>query len=74
MSDLAKALGVGSLTGGQVDAITNAYLDVCATDKFVNGEYPLDRHDCDEISEAVPQTKIELEKAFPFLMEAVEDE
>ena len=56
------------LTSEQVDAVTYAYLDICAADKFLNCDGSLDRHAWDEISEAVPQTKVDLEKAFPFLM------
>ena len=38
MSDLAKQLGAGTLTSEQVDAITYAYLDVCATDKVIKDD------------------------------------
>ena len=64
---------MSNLTSEQVEAITYAYLDVCATEKFINGD-PLDGRAWNEIAEAVPQTKVDLEKAFPFLVEGVEDE
>jgi hypothetical protein len=73
MSDLAKGLRADSLTPEQVNAITYAYMDICATEKFLNGD-PLDGRACNEIAEAVPLTKADLEKAFPFLIEDVEDE
>ena len=63
---------MSNLTSEQVDAITYAYLDVCATDKAIN-----DDDWCPsaiaEIGEAVTQTKVDLEKAFPFLIEEIED-
>jgi hypothetical protein len=62
---------VGALTSEQINAITYAYLDVSATDKFLNRmeEGHIDRRDWDEIAEAVPQTRQDLENAFPFLLE-----
>ena len=65
-----------SLTNEQVDAITYAYLDVCATDKLVNDDkgFLWDHRAIAEVGEAVVQTKGDLEKAFPFLIEGVEDE
>ena len=68
-----EAKGESLLTSEQVDAITYAYMDICATEKFLNGD-PLDGRACNEIAEAVPLTKADLEKAFPFLIEDVEDE
>ena len=64
---------MSNLTSEQVDAITYAYLDVCATDKVVN-DYSWDHRAISEIGEAVVQTKTDLEKAFPFLIKGVEDE
>ena len=49
-------------------------MDVCAADTFLNGDDPLDGRAWNEIAEAVPQTKADLEKAFPFLLEGVEDD
>ena len=61
------------LTSEQVEAITYAYMDVCATDKVINDDN-WDHRVIAEIGEAVVQTKVDLEKAFPFLIEDVEDE
>jgi len=77
-----EAKGESRLTSEQVDAITYAYLDVCATDKVLNGGLWVGVHfrtrtghrAIAEVGEAVVQTKIDLEKAFPFLIEEVEDE
>jgi len=63
-----------TLTSEQVNAVTYAYMDVCAADTFLNGDDPLDRRAWDEIAEAVPQTKVDLEKAFPWLLEEASDE
>lgn len=61
MSDLG-------MTSDQVDAITHAYLDICATDQVLNGK-ETDRLLISEVGDAVPQTKEDLEKAFPWLLE-----
>jgi len=63
-----------TLTSEQVDAVTYAYLDICATNTFLNSDDLLNRRMWDEISEAVPQTKVDLEKAFPWLLEEAGDE
>ena len=64
---------MSNLTSEQVDAITYAYLDVCATGKVVNDDN-WDHRAIAEIGEAVVKTKVDLEKAFPFLIKGVEDE
>ena len=64
---------MSNLTSEQVDAITYAYMDVCATDKVINDD-SWDHKAIAEIGEAVVQTKVDLEKAFPFLIKGVEDE
>ena len=64
---------MSDLTSEQGEAITYAYLDVCATDKVVNDD-SWDHRAIAEIGEAVVQTKADLEKAFPFLIKGVEDE
>tara|TARA_Y100000034_G_scaffold44517_1_gene54621 strand:- start:427 stop:621 length:195 start_codon:yes stop_codon:yes gene_type:complete len=64
---------MSNLTSDQVNAITYAYMDVCATDKVINDDN-WDHRVIAEIGEAVVQTKADLEKAFPFLLEGVEDE
>ena len=67
-----------TLTSEQVDAITYAYLDICATDKILNDNswdqrlaYNREVVAIAEIGEAVIQTKGDLEKAFPFLLKGV---
>ena len=64
---------MSNLTSEQVDAITYAYLDECATDKVINDD-SWDHKAIAEIGEAVVQTKVDLEKAFPFLLEEAGDE
>ena len=64
---------MSNLTSEQVNAITYAYMHVCATDKVINDE-SWDHRTIAEVGEAVVQTKADLEKAFPFLIEGVEDE
>ena len=68
-----KELKRSKLTSEQVNAITYAYMDGCATDKVIN-EDSWDHRTIAEVGEAVVQTKADLEKAFPFLIEGVEDE
>ena len=74
MSDLAKGLGAGCLTSEQIDAITNAWLDLSATSDMLNGDNPIDRRAWEEIAVASKDSVEEIEKAFPFLLEGVEDE
>ena len=74
MADRARELGADDcLTSEQIDAITYAYMDLCATDKIINGD-SWDLRVIAEMGEAVTMTKADLEKAFPFLIEDVEDE
>ena len=65
---------MSNLTSEQVDAITYAYLDVCATNNILNDDMWETQHALAEIGEAVVQTKVDLEKAFPFLLEEAGDE
>jgi len=66
---------MSNLTSEQVDAITYAYMDICATDTHLNGSNsPYDGMAAAEIGEAVQLTREDLERAFPFLIEEVEDE
>ena len=58
------------LTSEQADAVTYAYLDLCATDKILNDD-SWDHRAIAEVGEAVVQTKGDLEKAFPFLLKGV---
>ena len=62
-----------TLTSEQVNAVTYAYMDVCATDKVINDDN-WDHRVIAEIGEAVVQTKADLEKAFPWLLEEAGDE
>ena len=61
------------LTAEQLNTISYAYMDVCAMDKVINDD-SWDHRAIAEIGEAVVQTKRDLEKEFPFLIEDVEDE
>ena len=73
MSDLAKELGAGSLTGDQVDAITHAWLDLCASKEHFESEEQFTGVGADELAVACTDSLEELEKEFPFLLEGVED-
>ena len=74
MSDLAKELGAGSLTGDQVDAITHVWLDLCASKDHFESEEQFTGVGVDELAVACTDSVEELEKEFPFLLEGVEDE
>tara|TARA_Y100001949_G_C15964878_1_gene321067 strand:+ start:1356 stop:1553 length:198 start_codon:yes stop_codon:yes gene_type:complete len=65
---------MSKLTSEQVDAITNAWLDLSATSEMLNGDSPIDRRAWEEIAVASKDSVEEIEKAFPFLLEGVEDE
>lgn len=65
---------MSNLTSEQVDAITNAWLDLSATSDMLNGDNPIDRRAWGEIAVASKDSVEEIEKAFPFLLEGVEDE
>ena len=71
---LIKELKMSNLTSEQVDAITNAWLDLSATSDMLNGDNPIDRRAWEEIAVASKDSVEEIEKAFPFLLEGVEDE
>ncbi len=73
MSDLANELGAGALTSEQVDAITHAWLDLCASQEVFEG-FSHKRFVDAELSAACKDSVKELEDAFPFLMVGVEDE
>ena len=64
-----------SLTPDQVDAITHAWLDLCASKEHFRQRANVS---CDvvanELAVACTDSVEELEKAFPFLLEGVEDE
>jgi|TARA_B100001564_G_C20318537_1_gene524581 hypothetical protein len=57
---------MSSLTDEQVSAITNAWLDCCATADIDNPNT-----DLGGLAEAAGYSAEELEKAFPFLIEEV---
>ena len=67
---------MSNLTSEQVDAITYAYMDVKAANKLMNEEENWDnRIQAEaELYEATNKTKVDLEKAFPFLIEEVGNE
>tara|TARA_Y100001951_G_C11192415_1_gene212326 strand:- start:107 stop:337 length:231 start_codon:yes stop_codon:yes gene_type:complete len=72
MNDLT--IRMSTLSDDQVDAITNAWLDLCATSEMLNGGSPIDRRAWQEMSVATKDSVEELEKEFPFLLEGVEDD
>ena len=64
-----------SLTSEQIDAITHAWLDLCASREVFEGySQKRGRFVDGELSAACKSSVKELEDAFPFLMEGVEDE
>ena len=64
-----------SLTIDQVDAITHAWLDLCASKEHFEGEDEFVGVGAGELAVACRDSVKELEKEFPFLLEGVvEDE
>ena len=63
-----------SLTSDQVDAITHAWLDLCAMKEHLESEEQFTGVGADELAVACTDSVEELEKEFPFLLEGVEDE
>ena len=63
-----------SLTSDQVDAITHAWLDLCASWEQFESEEQFTGVGADELAVACTDSVEELEKEFPFLLEGVEDE
>ena len=63
-----------SLTSDQVDAITHAWLDLCASKEHFESEEQFTGVGADELAVACTDSVEELEKEFPFLVEGVEDE
>jgi hypothetical protein len=72
MSDLAKELGAGTLTSEQVDAITHAWLDLRGSIEHLEASSFL--VGSGDLEAACKDSVQELEDAFPFLLEGVEDE
>ena len=61
-----------NLTSEQVDAITHAWLDLCASKQHFKGTINSVRQvGADELAVACRDSVEELETAFPFLMEGV---
>ena len=65
---------MSDLTSEQVDAITNAWIDLSATSDMLNGDDPIDRRAWQEMSVATKDSMEELEKEFPFLIQDINDE
>ena len=63
-----------SLTSDQVDAITHAWLDLCASKEHFESEEQFTGVGADELAVACTDSVEELEKEFPFLLEGVKDE
>ena len=73
-----------TLTSEQVDAITHAWLDLCASKEQVQYQhlaqlyarmgFPEESRQQAELSIACRDSVKELEEAFPFLLEGVDDE
>jgi hypothetical protein len=70
-----KAKGEAShlLTSDQVDAITHAWLDLCASWERFESEEQFSGVVADELAAACFDSIKELEQEFPFLLEGVED-
>ena len=64
---------MSDLTSEQVDAITHAWLDLCASQEVFEG-FSHKRFVDSELSAACKDSVKELEDAFPFLMVGVEDD
>jgi len=62
------------MTPEQIDAITHAWLDLCASWEQFESEEQFTGVGADELAVACFESIKELEKAFPFLLEGVEDE
>ena len=63
-----------SLTIDQVDAITHAWLDLCASQDHFEGEDEFVGVGADELAVACKDSVKELKREFPFLLEGVKDE
>jgi len=78
MSDLEKnhmntvcAIPASCLTIDQIDAITHAWLDLCASKEHFEGEDEFVGVGADELAVACTDSIEELEKEFPFLLEEI---
>jgi hypothetical protein len=61
------------LTSDQVDAITHAWLDLCAMKEHLDAPDEFVGVGADELAVACRDSIEELEREFPFLLEGVED-
>jgi len=62
------------MTPEQIDAITHAWLDLCASKEQFESDDQFTGVGADELAIACRDSIEELEKTFPFLLEGVEDE
>ena len=62
------------MTPEQIDAITHAWLDLCASKEQFESDDQFTGVGADELAIACRDSIKELEKAFPFLLEGIEDE
>ena len=65
---------MSDLTSNQVDAITHAWLDLCASKEHFESEEQFTGVGADELAVACTDSVEELEEAFPFLLEEAGDE
>jgi len=65
---------MSDLTSDQVDAITHAWLDLCASKEHFESEEQFTGVGADELAVACTDSVEELEEAFPFLLEEAGDE
>ena len=70
MSDLT--IRMSTLSSDQVDAITHAWLDLCASKEHFEAEDQFTGVGADELAVACRDSLEELEKEFPFLLEDIE--
>ena len=63
-----------NLTSDQVDAIRNAWLDLCAIKEHLDAPDEFVGVGADELLAACEGSIEELEQEFPFLLEEIEDE
>tara|TARA_R110002051_G_scaffold260263_1_gene320085 strand:- start:265 stop:543 length:279 start_codon:yes stop_codon:yes gene_type:complete len=62
-----------NLTSDQVDAITHAWLDLCASKEHFESEEQFTGVGADELAVACRDSVEELEKTFPFLLDVMDD-
>jgi hypothetical protein len=64
---------MSDLTSDQVDAITHAWLDLCASKEHFEGDEEFVGVGADELAVACSDSIEELEKEFPFLLGVMDD-